>query len=35
MVEKWDGSFPQYYMGGQHPNTLLQLPAFQAKDQTK
>lgn len=31
MVEKWDGNFPQYYMGSQHPNTLLQLPSFQTK----
>jgi regulator of protease activity HflC (stomatin/prohibitin superfamily) len=30
LINKWDGNFPEYYMGsgGDHPNTLLQLPAF-------
>ena len=34
LIEKWDGDFPQYYMGsGDHPNMLLQLPSF--KDDKK
>lgn len=31
LITKWDGTFPQYYMGGSgqgNPNMLLQLPAF-------
>lgn len=31
MIEKWDGTFPQYYMGQNNPNTLLQLPEFKPK----
>lgn len=39
MITKWDGTFPQYYMGGSqsNPNTLLQLPSFKPaeKEQPK
>ena len=34
LITKWDGTFPQYYMGGSgqsNPNMLLQLPAFKAE----
>lgn len=35
LILKWDGTFPQYYMGGGqgqgNPATLLQLPSFQPK----
>jgi hypothetical protein len=31
LIEKWDGGFPQYFMGGSgqdNPTMLLQLPEF-------
>lgn len=37
LITKWDGTFPQYYMGGSqgNPNMLLQLPNFQSLQSPK
>ena len=37
LITKWDGTFPQYYMGGSqgNPNMLLQLPNFQSLQRPK
>ena len=32
LITKWKGDLPQYYMGNEHPNTLLQLPSFEKGD---
>ena len=31
LIERWDGKYPQYFIGSSNPNMLLQLPALEKK----